>query len=140
MVTNVFEVRRVNHTPRSFPKDLSNLTETFKGTYIRIRDRWGYTARISSLLEMIQYSYGLSEWELIELRDVNNGDMESEWMDSLIAYRKGEEIDFGDVWEKIKNRLTFSTRELNLIETGGIDERLWAIYTLLTDQTLPIIY
>lgn len=143
MITNIFETREVNHTPHSLQevtKDLSSLPEAFKGTYIQIKNRWGYTARISLLLEMIQFSYGIKEWELLDLRNINNGDMESKWMDSLINYSKGEKVDFGEIWENIKKEGMFSTRELNLIETGEIDLRLWAIYTLLVNQNLQITY
>lgn len=140
---NIFEERKVDHIPHSLPttpEELNNLPESFKGTYLTIKNRWGYTARISSLLEMIQYSYGISEWELLEPKDVNNGEIQGEWMDTLKEYMAGKAIDFGKIWEDIKTTFDFSIRELNLIETGEIDKRLWAIYTVLTDQTLPITY
>lgn len=143
MITNIFEIREVNHTPHHLPKtpeEISNLSEAFKGTYLQIKSHWGYTARISSLLEMIQYCYGIKEWELIDLRDVNNGDMQSRWMDKAIEFREGKEVDFGELWEDLKKNLTFSTSELNLIETGEIDQRLWAIYTVLVSPNLPITY
>lgn len=143
MINNIFEVREVNHTPHHLPQtpeELSTLSEAFRGTYLQIKNHWGYTARISSLLEMIQYCYGIQEWELIELREVNNGDMQAKWMDSLLEYREGKDVDFGAIWEDLKSRLSFSISELNLIETGEIDQRLWAIFTVFISPNLPITY
>lgn len=143
MITNIFEKREVNHTPHTISSVLSNLTqlsESFKGTYIQIKEKWGYTARISALLEMIQFTYGIDEWELVDRSQINNGELLSGWMDSLILYRDGEPVDFGKIWEDIKSILNFTNRELTLIETGSVDERIWAIYTLLLYPELPIIY
>lgn len=139
---NIFEERKVDHTLHTFPSldSLNSLPQTFKGTYITTRDRWGYTARISELLEMIQFSYGIDEWEFLDTRTVNNGEIQGKWMDSLLEYKSGKGIDFGKIWEDTKNSFQFSTRELNLIETGEIDKRLWAMFTVLVDQSLPIIY
>ena len=143
MITNIFEKREVNHTPHTISSvlsDLINLSESFKGTYLRIKERWGYTARISALLEMIQFSYGIDEWELVDRMNINNGELLAKWMDSLVDYRDEKPVDFGKIWEDIKSVLDFTNRELTLIETGSVDERLWAIYTLLLYPDLPITY
>lgn len=143
MITNIFEKREVNHTPHSIStvlKDPTILSDTFKGTYIRIKNRWGFTARISALLEMIQFSYSIEEWDLVDRAQVNNGELVAGWMDSLINYRDDKPVDFGEIWETIKGTLDFSNRELTLIETGSVDERIWSIFTYLLYPNLPIEY
>lgn len=139
---NIFETRQVHHIPHSFPKEdeLSSLPETFKATYIITRDKWKYTARITQLLELLQYSYGIKEFELIEWTRVNNGMLQAEWMDALIEFKSGKGVDFGKLWEDMKKELEFSIKELNIIETGEVDVRLWAIFTVLSDPNLPITY
>lgn len=138
-----FFKREVNHIPHSYSEtinSLDNLTTTFKGTYIKTRDKWSYSARVSEILEMIKYSYGIEDWDILDFRQINNGEMESWLMDYLINYRQDKKIDFGEVWEKIKKSIPLTVKELDLIETGAIDERLWAIFTVITKPDLDINY
>lgn len=121
-------------------ESIESLPSTFKGTYIQIKDKWMYTARISEIIDMLKYSYGIDEWDILDPRDVNNGEIEGWLIDEFRKYINKEQIDFLEVWEKIKKYFTFSLQETKLIETGKIEERLWAIFTAITNPNLDIKY
>lgn len=136
---NLFSRVKINHEPRSI-NTLDNLSDSFRATYIMVRDKWKYTARISELISMLKYCYSIEDFELVEIHNINHGEFESWMMDKLIEYKQGHEIDFGEVWEKIKSTYPLTKSELTHIETGAVDERLWAIFTILTNPNLDIQY
>ena len=135
---NLFSDIKVSHELRNI-NNIENLTDTFKHTYIQVRDKWKYTARISEIMQMIKYLYGIEEFDLLDFHTINNGEFESKLVDHLISYKSGHDIDFGNIWESIiKKTIPLTVREQNLIETGKIDERLWAIFTVVINPSLEI--
>lgn len=120
--------------------DKGNYGTIFKGTYMMIRDKWRYTARISYLLEMVQYSYGIDEWDVLDTKDMSMISLENLLVNFYIDYNSGKDIDFKDLWERIKKTVSFSKKEVSLLEEGSIDERLWAIFTAILNPSLEIKY
>ena len=124
----------------STKEDIDNLSTTFRAVYINTRDRWGYSARISYLLEMIKYCYSIPEWDLLDPREINNSILDSKMIDFYIDFVDGKDVNFLDVWKEIKKECQFTRREIDLIESGNIDERLWAIFNVLLNPNLNIKY
>ena len=120
--------------------NIDSLSPTFRATYVTIRDKWGYSARISFLMEMIRFSYGISECDIFDPREINNSLLESKMMDFYIDFINNRSINFLEVWNEIKKECQFSSREIDLIESGNIDERLWAIFNVLSNPNLEIKY
>lgn len=122
---------------------ISDLGPIFRATYIRVKEKWSYTARSSEVLEMIKFSYEFPEWDLIDFHQINLNMSEFDgWVvDRLIEYRDSKEgIDFVEIWNKIKTFFDFSKSEIEQIELGNIDERLWAIFTAIINPSLEMKY
>ena len=102
-----------------------------------LKSRYGYTLRISRLLEIIRdvFLFG-SELLLVDIKSCSNGLFDSFLMDQLINWQQGKEVDFSKIKDEIYKTYQFSSSEKLILETGSIEERLWGFFLALSKSQL----
>ena len=102
-----------------------------------LKSRYGYTLRISRLLEVIKdvFLFG-SDLLLIDLKSCSNGLFDSFMMDKLIDWQQGKPINFSEVKDEIYKTYQFSSSEKLILETGSLEERLWGFFLALSKSQL----
>lgn len=107
----------------------TDFTPTVEVTFELLRWKYGsYAARISNIFQMIKDVYDIDDFEILDPRVINNGELDSYLMDRQIDWMAGKDIDFEEVYNKILEVGDFTKSERDLFEGGKIEERLWAIY------------
>jgi hypothetical protein len=119
-------------------KNDNNYTGVTKSVYHILADRFGYTARISDIWELLRYSFGIEEFELLNPRLYQNGMFESYLLDELIKWQKGEDVNFTDIYQAILTVGDFTGREKLMFDYGNIEERLWAIFLVICNPEMNI--
>ena len=112
--------------------DYSSIT---KMSYRLLAYRFGYSARISDIWEMLRIVYGFDEFEILNPREYQNGNFESFLADKYYLWLKGEDINFQDIEDAIMDVGDFTGKEKLLLTSGDMQERLWAIFLCLSDPT-----
>ena len=119
-------------------KNDNDYTGVTKSVYHILADRFGYTARISDIWELLRYSFGIEEFELLNPRLYQNGMFESYLLDELIKWRNGEDVNFTDIYRAILTVGDFTGREKLMFDYGNIEERLWAIFLVICNPEMNI--
>lgn len=112
----------------------TDYTSIVEGTFNTLRSKYGYTLRMSMLLQVMKEVFLnniIDEFILIDLRSSNNGLIESYLIDRYIDWNKGKEMNFSEIYRKIKETYQFSGKEKLLLEEGKIEEKLWALFLAL---------
>ena len=115
--------------------DYSDITRT---TYRVLSYKFGYTARISDLWNLLRMSYGLKEFEILEHNNPEMRNFESYLIDQYIDWVGGKEIEFDNIEEAIFGVGDFTGMEKLLLQSGDLQDRLWAIFLCLSDPNLKI--
>lgn len=102
-----------------------------------LKSRYGYTLRISRLLEVIKdvFLFG-TDLLLVDLKYCSNGPFDSFMMDRMIDWQQGKEVNFSKIKDEIYNTYQFSSSEKLILETGSIEERLWGFFLALSKAQL----
>lgn len=103
-------------------------TDTVKAVHQLLSSKYGYTARISNIFELLKESFGLKEFEILDTRTCNNGLLESFLIDKQKDWLDGKKVNFSDIYEAILKEGDFTISEKLLFNTGNVEERLWAIF------------
>lgn len=119
-------------------KNDNDYTGVTKSVYHILADRFGYTARISDIWELLRYSFGIEEFELLNPRLYQNGMFESYLLDELIKWRNGEDVNFTDIYQAILTVGDFTGREKLMFDYGNVEERLWAIFLVVCNPEMNI--
>lgn len=112
-------------------------TNTARTTYQVLKDRYGYTLRISRILEVIKDVFlSSSEFLLIDLKTSENGQFDSYMIDRLIDWQQDKEVNFSKIKEEIFKTYQFSTSERLTLDSGNLEERLWGFFLALSKPSL----
>mgnify|MGYP003294618066 CR=1 FL=1 len=109
-------------------KNSNDYTDTVRYVYYIISKKYGYTARISEIWELLRDSFGIKEFELLEPRLITNGSFESYLIDRVIDWQNGKEVNFTDIYKAILEVGDFTGTELLMFDSGNTEERLWGIF------------
>lgn len=101
-------------------------------SYKLISDKFQYSARVSSIWELLLCAFGMDEFLLLDNTKVINGNFESYLIDEIQKFNSGGEVDFNEIKNAIYTAGTFSKSEKILFESGDIESVLWAIFLLLS--------
>lgn len=111
-------------------------TDTVKSIHQLLSSKYGYTARISNIFELIKDSFGLKEFEILDTKLCNNGLLESFLIDKQKEWLEGKQVNFSDIYEAVLREGDFTASEKLLFNTGNIEERLWAIFLTICSPQL----
>ena len=113
-------------------------TDTVKGLYKVLLDVEYCNLRVSNIWKLLATVLGLRSFEILDPRVNRNGQFEAFLMDKQIDFMNGKDIDFTEIYDAILIVGEFTSSERLLLESGDIEERLWAIFLALTDKTLNL--
>lgn len=119
---------------------IEDYTDNVKSVYKLLRGKYGYTLRISSFWKLLTDSLGISEFELIDFRDIPNGEFENFLIEFQLKWMRGEDVDFSDIKDKVLEIGDFTRTEKELIIDGDIEERIWAIYLSICNPELENVF
>ena len=101
-------------------------------TELFLKTKYGYTLRISMLLQVLKDFLGITEFTILDERISNNGPIESYCIDQFISWKNGNDVNFSELFRNIKKEYTFSGSEKLKLEEGNIEEKLWAFFLALS--------
>lgn len=113
-------------------------TDTVKGLYKVLLDVEYCNLRVSNIWKLLATVLGLRSFEILDPRVNRNGQFEAFLMDKQIDFMNGKDVDFTEIYDAILIVGEFTSSERLLLESGDIEERLWAIFLALTDKTLNL--
>lgn len=116
----------------------TNYTDIVKQTYLLLRDRYKYSARVSDIWKYLLEIYGKEEYDALDYEYVQNGTLTSWLIDRQIDWQNGEDVNFSEIYRALQTAGDLTGSEKLLFESGGIEERLWAIYLVVTAPELEI--
>lgn len=121
-------------------KSDTDYTDVTKSVYniLKYKYSYSYQTRISDIFQLLKDSFGINEFVLLDFRTMNNAPFESWLVDRYISWMKDEEIDFIEIANSIYAVGEFTISEKELFKSGLIEERLWAIFLLLSSPELNI--
>lgn len=119
-------------------KNSSDFTEAARSTYNIIKSKFGYTARITNIWELLQSSLGIEEFEILDTRFYNNVEFNSYLIDQQIEWLAGKDLDFGDIVEAILTVGEFTQEEKRLLKDSRTEEILWGIFLAICNHDLVI--
>ena len=111
-------------------KDYSFIT---RAVYHQILRKFGSTARITNLMDMLKYTYEIDEWLLYDPKNLQSAMFTSYLIDKMIDFKDGKPVDFTEIYETILKEGDFLNSEKRVFEIGNIEERLWAIFLAVDD-------
>ena len=117
-------------------KDCTDYTDVVKITYNQIRNKYGYTARITNLWEMLRHILFLDEFELLTPELYDNYSFESYLIDRQLDWMAGKDVDFGEIYESMLNFGDFSADEKRMMVYEKIEEILWGIFLAICNPDL----
>lgn len=107
-----------------------------KQVYELLKQKYGYTIRITNIWGLMADVVGLNKFELIDTSYYQNGMFEAYLIDRLIDWQNGRDVDFSEVFNKILITGDFTMDEKLLFIEGDIEERLWGIFLAITNDNL----
>lgn len=116
----------------------TNYTDIVKQTYLFLRDRYKYSARVSDIWRYLLEIYGKEEYDALDYEYVQNGTLTSWLIDRQVDWQNGEDVNFSEIYRALQAAGDLTGSEKLLFESGGIEERLWAIYLVVTAPELEI--
>lgn len=118
-------------------KEDKNYTETVRTVY-RLLVNSNHVLRITNIFDLLALSLGISSFDLIDMRMINNGSFESYLVDRQIDWCCGRDIDFDEIYKSILEVGEFTESEKILFSSGNLEERLWAIMLAVVDPSMKI--
>ena len=103
-----------------------------------IVEKYGYTARITRIWELLQDALAIQEFELLDYREVKP-EFESYLVDRLIDWNTGKDVDFSLIKEAILLAGEFTGKEKLLLRQDDIEDRLWGIFLAVSNPERTII-
>ena len=104
-----------------------------RAVYHQILRKFGATARITNLMDMLKYTYEINEWLLYDPKNLQSAMFTSYLIDRMIDFKDGKPVDFTEIYETILKEGDFLNSEKRVFEIGNIEERLWAIFLAVDD-------
>ena len=119
-------------------KNNTNYTDDVKVSYTFLQSIYGYSARITMIWEMIAKLFGIKEYQAMDYETVQNGPIMSWLVDRQIEWIRGEDVNFSEVYRALLTAGEFVSSEKRMFELGKIEEKLWAIYLLVSNPELDL--
>lgn len=110
--------------------------EYVKSICSTLRDKYGYTIRITDLWDMLITVYSLDEFALLDYKTNQNGKFFSYLLDQCILWKKGESVDFRDIYDAILVNGDFTREEKIMFEGSDILDILWAIFITVNNPEI----
>jgi hypothetical protein len=97
-----------------------------------IVEKYGYTARITRIWELLCDALSIEEFEILDPKDIKP-EFESYLVDQYIDWKRGRDVDFSLIKEAILIAGEFTGKEKLLLDQDDVEEKLWGIFLAISD-------
>lgn len=104
-------------------------------TYERLNKAYGQNARVSDIFNLWKLAYELEEFDLLDLKQIQAHEFLSYFMDKIIEWNQGKEVDLLGLYKDLLEAGEFSLSERRLFELGEPENKMWAVILAITDPT-----
>lgn len=113
-------------------KKNTDYPETVRDTYNYLWKLFSYSARIPIFWDLLLAVIGKKEYDILDYRTLHNGEFMSWLIDRMIEWNEGKDVNFSEIYRAILTAGEFSGSEKLIFETCDIEERLWAIFLVVS--------
>lgn len=117
-------------------KNDTDYTEIMISVYNLLSEKYKYSARITDIYNLLKDSFGLLEFDLLDFEKINGIELESWIIDRFVDWKRGNPVNFTEIYRYLLESSDFSDMEKDLFENGFVEERLWAIFKLVDTPEL----
>lgn len=119
-------------------KNITDYSETALTTYSYLRALFGNTARMTMIWQLLATAFDKKEFDILDYNYLQNGPILAWLIDKQIDWQAGRDVNMSEVYRALLEAGEFTREEKYLFEVGRIEERLWAIFLLITNPDLDI--
>ena len=111
----------------------TDYTDLVRKTYHLVVDNYGYSIRITRLIELLETALGNLKFRIIDHKLMRGSEVESHLLDVQYDFINGKDIDFNELYNYLVENADFLESEKRIMRLGKIEEILWGILLAVID-------
>ena len=111
----------------------TDYTDLVRKTYHLVVDNYGYSIRITRLIELLETALGNLKFRIIDHKLMRGSEFESHLLDVQYDFINGKDIDFNELYSYLVENVDFLESEKRIMRLGKIEEILWGILLAVID-------
>ena len=111
----------------------TDYTDLVRKTYHLVVDSYGYSIRITRLIELLETALGNLKFRIIDHKLMRGSEFESHLLDVQYDFINGKDIDFNELYSYLVENVDFLESEKRIMRLGKIEEILWGILLAVID-------
>ena len=111
----------------------TDYTDLVRKTYHLVVDNYGYSIRITRLIELLETALGSLKFRIIDHKLMRGSEFESHLLDVQYDFINGKDIDFNELYNYLVENADFLESEKRIMRLGKIEEILWGILLAVID-------
>ena len=111
----------------------TDYTDLVRKTYHLVVDSYGYSIRITRLVELLETALGNLKFRIIDHKLMRGSEFESHLLDVQYDFINGKDIDFNELYNYLVENADFLESEKRIMRLGKIEEVLWGILLAVID-------
>ena len=111
----------------------TDYTDLVRKTYHLVVDNYGYSIRITRLIELLETALGSLKFRIIDHKLMRGSEFESHLLDVQYDFINGKDIDFNELYGYLVENVDFLESEKRIMRLGKIEEILWGILLAVID-------
>lgn len=128
-----------NFQPETYIVSLSKSKESdlpieTKECFNRMLRKFKGNTKVSDFIQLLEAEYDY-KFELFDSKTWNNPLFLSHLIDLIIEFKQGQEIDLSELHTDLLKVFQFTKSEKNMFLELSVEERLWAIFLILSEPT-----
>lgn len=109
----------------------TDYTQTTVAVYQILSKKYGYTARITDIFNLLKDSFSIEEFLNIDYKEIRNMEIESWLINKYCDWLGDKPVDFVKIYNELEKAGDFSISEKKKFHDGLVEERLWAIFMVI---------
>ena len=111
----------------------TDYTDLVRKTYHLVVDNYGYSIRITRLIELLETALGSLKFRIIDHKLMRGSEFESHLLDVQYDFINGKDIDFNELYSYLVENVDFLESEKRIMRLRKIEEILWGILLAVID-------
>ncbi len=110
-----------------------NLPIETKYSFNLLKQKHGYTGRMSEFVQYLMEIFGIKEFEFFDSYTWNKAEFLSYLLDKQIEYQSGKILDMSQLHKDILVAYNFTRKEKRMFIEENIEKRLWGLFIYLSE-------
>lgn len=110
-----------------------NLPVETKYCFNILKEKYGYTGRMSEFVKYLTDIFGIKEFEFFDPYTWNKAEFLSYLVDRQIEYRDGKVLDMAQLHKDILVAYDFTRKEKRMFIEESLEKRLWGLFIYLNE-------